>query len=53
MKDVYAGVPCKLGKEGVEDIVELELTADQKTALHKSSDEVRSGIDGLKQVGIL
>ena len=53
LKDVYAGVPCKLGKEGVEDIVELELTADQKTALHKSSDEVRSGIDGLKQVGIL
>lgn len=53
LKDVYAGVPCKLGKEGVEDIIELELTADQKTALHKSSDEVRSGIDGLKQVGIL
>jgi len=53
LKDVYAGVPCKLGKNGVEDIIELELTAEQKTALHKSSDEVRSGIEGLKQVGIL
>jgi malate dehydrogenase len=53
LNDVYAGVPCKLGKDGVEDIIELELTADQKAALHKSSDEVRSGIDGLKQVGIL
>lgn len=53
LKDVYAGVPCKLGKDGVENIIELELTADQKTALHKSSDEVRSGIDGLKQLGIL
>ena len=53
LKDVYAGVPCKLGKDGVESIVELELTADQKTALHKSSGEVRSGIDGLKQLGIL
>lgn len=53
LKDVYAGVPCKLGKDGVEDILELELTADQKAALHKSSAEVQSGIDGLKQVGIL
>ncbi|MBM3289162.1 MAG: malate dehydrogenase [Candidatus Hydrogenedentes bacterium] len=53
LKDVYAGVPCKLGQSGVMDIVELELTADQKAALHKSSDEVRSGIDGLKQLGIL
>ena len=53
LKDVYAGVPCKLGKDGVEDIIELELTADQKAALHKSSQEVQSGIDGLKQVGIL
>jgi len=53
LKDVYAGVPCKLGKNGVEDIIELELTPEQKAALHKSSDEVRSGIEGLKQVGIL
>lgn len=53
LKDVYAGVPCKLGRGGVEDIIELELTGEQKAALHKSADEVRSGIDGLKQVGIL
>ncbi|NUM54353.1 MAG: malate dehydrogenase [Candidatus Hydrogenedentes bacterium] len=53
LKDVYAGVPCKIGHAGVMDIIELELTADQKAALHKSSDEVRSGIDGLKQLGIL
>jgi len=50
---VYAGVPCILGKDGVEKIIELDLTDDQRTALHKSSEEVQSGIDGLKEVGVL
>lgn len=53
LTDVYAGVPCKLGKNGVETIIELELTPEQRAALHKSADEVRSGIAGLKEVGIL
>jgi len=53
LNDVYIGVPCVLGKGGVEKIVELELTADQKAALHKSAGEVREGLKGLKEVGIL
>jgi malate dehydrogenase len=53
LKDVYAGVPCRLGKNGVESVIELKLTDDQLAALHKSSGEVQSGIDGLKQLGIL
>ena len=50
---VYAGVPCRLGRDGVEDIIELDLTDEQRTALHKSSEEVQKGIDGLKEVGVL
>ena len=53
LKDVYIGVPVKLGKDGVEQIIELELTAEEKDALHKSANEVRTGIDGLKEKGIL
>jgi malate dehydrogenase len=53
LDDVYIGVPVVLGKEGVEQIVELEITDDERTALHKSAEEVREGIDGLKEVGIL
>ncbi len=53
LSGVYAGVPCRLGKDGVEDIIELELTDEQRTALHKSSEEVQKGIDGLKEVGVL
>jgi len=53
LNDVYAGVPCVLGKDGVERIIELKLTDEQRTALHKSSEEVRTGIKGLKELGIL
>jgi malate dehydrogenase len=53
LNDVYIGVPVMLGKDGVEKIVELDLTADQKDALHKSAGEVQEGLNGLKEVGIL
>ncbi|MCC6486665.1 MAG: malate dehydrogenase [Candidatus Hydrogenedentes bacterium] len=53
LKDVYAGVPCLLGKRGVERILEIKLTAEEQGMLEKSAQEVRSGIDGLKELGIL
>src|SRR5688500_2626763 len=40
MKDVYLGVPCKLGRKGLEKIIEVDLTADEKAALKKSADAV-------------
>jgi malate dehydrogenase len=42
LKDVYVGVPCVLGAGGLEKIVQLELTADEKAALAKSAESVRS-----------
>ncbi|MDH3289963.1 MAG: malate dehydrogenase [Gemmatimonadota bacterium] len=41
MKDVFVGVPCLLGAGGVERIVEIELSAEEKAALVKSADAVR------------
>ncbi|HEY1253123.1 MAG TPA: malate dehydrogenase [Thermoanaerobaculia bacterium] len=41
MKDVYLGVPVKLGARGAEQIVEITLTAEEKAALGKSADAVR------------
>jgi malate dehydrogenase len=41
MKDVYLGVPIKLGRKGMEKIVEVSLTADEKAALEKSAQAVR------------
>jgi malate dehydrogenase len=41
MKDVYLGVPVKLGAKGMEQVVEIQLTAEEKQALGKSADAVR------------
>ncbi|MFM1921341.1 MAG: malate dehydrogenase [Candidatus Hydrogenedentota bacterium] len=53
LDDIYMGVPCVLGKNGVEKILELEISDADRASLHKSAEEVRSGIAGLKEVGIL
>ena len=39
--DLYMGVPVKLGAAGVEEIVELDLTADERAALDESAAAVR------------
>jgi malate dehydrogenase len=44
LKGVFAGVPVILGRDGVEKIVELDLTAEEKQALLKSAAEVKEGI---------
>ncbi|HEY4101483.1 MAG TPA: malate dehydrogenase [Gemmatimonadales bacterium] len=42
LKDVYCGVPCLLGRKGLERIIEIPLTDDERTALNKSAEAVRS-----------
>jgi len=41
LKDVYCGVPAKLGRKGVLEVVELELTKQEKAALTASAEHVR------------
>lgn len=50
-KDIYLGVPVKLGRIGITQIVELELAGEEKKALDRSADAVRSGISSLKASG--
>ena len=38
---VFTGVPCRLGAEGLIDVVDVELTDDERAALHRSADAVR------------
>jgi malate dehydrogenase len=38
---VFVGVPVKLGAKGVEQVIQLELSAEEKAALNKSADAVR------------
>ena len=48
LKETVVGVPVKLGKSGIEQIMEIKLTGDEAAALKKSADEVKSNIDKLK-----
>ena len=41
MRDVYLGVPVRLGAGGMEQVVEIALTSDEKAALARSADAVR------------
>ena len=40
-KDVFVGVPCVIGKNGVEEVVELSLNEREKEELKKSCDVIR------------
>lgn len=42
MKDIYLGVPVKLGKNGIEEIIELDLNDDEKALLETSAGHVRN-----------
>jgi malate dehydrogenase len=41
LKDISIGVPCIIGKNGIEKIVEIDLTDAEKTTLKESADAVR------------
>ncbi|WP_102335699.1 malate dehydrogenase [Salimicrobium jeotgali] len=45
---IYLGVPVILGGDGVEEIIELDLTGEEKEQLDKSADSVRKVLDILK-----
>jgi len=53
LEDLYLGVPVRLGRDGVQEIVELAIGDDAYAALHHSADEVRTGIDELRKLGLL
>ena len=38
---LFVGVPCKLGAGGIEQIIEIKLTAEEQAALQKSADSVK------------
>ena len=50
IEGLYVGVPVIIGENGVERIVEIALTADERTAFAKSADAVRGLIDACKKL---
>ena len=49
-KDLYLGVPVILGAGGIEKIVDISLSADEKAALEKSATSVRKVVEVVKGV---
>jgi malate dehydrogenase len=45
--DIFLGVPILLGKNGVEKVVEIELTEQEKNALDRSAEAVKTGVKSL------
>ena len=48
IRDLFLGVPVKLGARGVEQIVQISLTAEEQTALNRSAHAVRELVDVIK-----
>jgi malate dehydrogenase len=47
MSGLFLGVPCKLGRRGLEKVIEVELTSDERAALEKSAEAVREPMKAL------
>ena len=48
IRGLYVGVPVKLGRNGIEQIIEIKLTGDERAALDKSASAVKELVDKLK-----
>jgi len=53
LKDIYLGVPTKLGKNGIEEIIELKLNEQEKEALYTSANSVKEVMDVLDNMGVM
>jgi malate dehydrogenase len=50
INNLFIGVPVKLGANGIEEIIEIQLTDDEKAALSKSADAVQELVEILEKL---
>jgi malate dehydrogenase len=50
IKGLFVGVPVRLGRRGVEQVVEIELTDDEKAAFEKSAAAVRDLVETMNRL---
>ena len=53
IKDLYCGIPARIGEDGVEEIIELKLSDKESAALRWSAEQVKEGISYLKKSGLV
>lgn len=52
LKDVYVGVPVKLGKNGIEKVIELKLSNEELKMLHDSAAQVKEVMSAYDKMGL-
>src|ERR1700686_1795188 len=52
VRDLFVGVPCKLGSRGLEQIIQIKLTAEGDAAFKKSAAAVKELVDVIKVGGV-
>ena len=53
IEDTFVGLPVKLGRAGVEEILEIDLTDEERKALHVSASHVKELCEHIEGMGIL
>lgn len=53
LNDIYLGVPVKLGKGGIKEIIELKLNEDEKALLNESAEHVKDVIAVLDNMEVV
>jgi malate dehydrogenase len=53
LKNIYLGVPVKLGKNGIEEIIELKLNKEEKELLDASAKSVKEVMDVLDNMHVV
>ena len=48
--NLFAGVPCVIGANGVEEVVELPLTEEEKATFHACCEGIRTNMEHLKDL---
>ncbi len=51
IRNLFIGVPIKLGANGVEEVMEVKLSDEEKKALHSSAAAVQGLVDDMKRLG--
>ncbi len=50
VQDQFIGAPCRLGRNGIEEIIEVELSADEQALMDQSSEHVRENLASLARL---
>ncbi len=53
LRDVFVGVPVKLGMKGIEKIIELKLAPEELEALHRSAEAVKQNVAKLSELALV